>query len=564
MVKANIEAVTKPRTRSIVQYLVAIAVLTLVPSFVFAGVLLQRNHAAQESVLETLVLATSRSLVSAVEREIIANETTLRVLATSQSFYDGDYKSFYDRSVRALAGSGANLFIIDPDLSTLLSTRRPFGSAGAKTSDPDSARKAFESGTTVITDLVYGAVSKDWVYNILMPIDLGRLGKKVVALNQHADNFANTLQANRFPDDWLTALVDNNGLIIAGSAEIGRTGDAFKAFDVGALPLTTGWQQIETSAGSMRVVVQRSPLTGWRMVTWAPEGVIARPLLEAVISLVVGGLLLGALVIVGLLWVSRVIGSSVRGLARDARLLGRGEEVVARDYPVTEIAEVSQALEIASRQRQAAEREVRFLMREVAHRSKNQMTVIAAMAKQTARGADDVASYVQGFEKRIMGLARSTDLLLAHGRAGVVLSELVEHQLEPFCPEDRARQTNSGPVQRLNTQSAQTLGMALHELSTNAVKYGAFAGDSGRLDVSWTIADEHLNLIWLESGAPLAPKSERVGFGTTVLKSMVARSLRAEVERICNDDGIEWRFSIPLSAIDPDLAPPPAEPDELE
>lgn len=564
MTKTETEAAGKPRTRSIVQYLVVIALLTLLPSFVFAGVLLQRNHAAQEAVLETLVLATSRSLVQAVEREISANETTLRVLATSPSFYEGDFKGFYDRTVMALAGTGANLFVIDPDFTTLLSTRSPFGPSGSKTADPESAEKAFSTGQTVVTDLVFGAVSKEWVYNILMPIDLGPFGRKIVALNQRADNFSNTLLANKFPDGWSTALVDNDDLIIAASGDVGQTGELFEPFDVSELPLTTGWQRIDTPAGGMRVVVQRSALTGWRMVTWAPEGVIARPLLEAVTSLVVGGVLLGALVSVGLLWVSRTIGSSVRGLARDARALGRGEQVVARAYPVAEIAEVNEALAVASRQRLAAEREVHFLMREVAHRSKNQMTVISAMAKQTARGADDVASYVQGFEKRIMGLARSTDLLLAHGRAGVLLRELVEHQLEPFCPEDPARKSISGPVQRLNTQSAQTLGMALHELSTNAVKYGAFGGDKGRLVVDWTIADDKLNLVWRETGALVPPTGDRVGFGTTVLKSMVGRSLRAEVERICHDDGIEWRFSIPLTSIDPDLAPPPVEPEDSE
>lgn len=541
-----------PRSRSIVQYLSALALLTLLPSFVFAGVLLQRNHSAQESVLETLILATSRSLVQAVDREINANATTLRVLASSPDFYDGDFRAFHEQTVMALKDTGANLFVIDPDMTTLLSTRQPFSGQRVPTNDPESAKKAFDTKSLVITDLVFGAVSKQWVYNILMPMDLGRFGWKVVALNQRAENFSDTLLANKFPDGWFTALVDNDDRLIAASPSAVKTGDAFTLFDVMNQPLTSGWQQVETDDGPMRVVVQRSVLTGWRMVTWAPEGVIARPLLEAVTSLVVGGVLLAALVILGIVWVSRVIGSSVRGLARDARRLGLGEAVVARAYPVAEIAEVSQALEAASRQRLAAEREVNFLMREVAHRSKNQMTVIAAMAKQTARGADDIGTYVQAFEKRIMGLASSTDLLLAHGRAGVALGDLVEHQLAPFSPQDPARVNARGPDLRLNTQAAQTLGMALHELATNAVKYGALGTDKGHLSVDWTVADDALQLIWRETGVAMAPASDRVGFGTAVLKTMVARSLKAEVERILHDDGIEWRFSIPLAALDPD------------
>ena len=235
--------------------------------------------------------------------------------------------------------------------------------------------------------------------------------------------------------------------------------------------------------------------------------------------------------------------------------LGRGEAVAPRDYPVSEIAEVSQALVEASAKRQAAESEVRFLMRELAHRSKNQMTVIAAVAKQTARGVDSVEDYVQAFERRIHGLARSTDLLLAHGLAGVLLGELIESHIAPFCPPDAARVKLSGPAIRLNAQAAQVLGMAAHELATNAVKYGAFAGNAGVLAVHWRIVDERLDLTWRETVPSGMVVSERVGFGTTVLQSMVGRSLYAEVERHCHDDGMEWRFLIPLSAIDPTVAP---------
>lgn len=537
--------------RPIVHYLVAIGLVTILPSLLFAGVLLHRNQDAQQQTVETLILATSRSLVQRVEREIAANITTLRVLATSPSFHTGDFRAFHERAVLALAGTGTNLFVINADNSTAFTTRRPYDVPTGWTADPEAAQKALASDEVVVTDLVVGAVSQQWVYNILMPIDLGAYGRKVVALNQPASNFDDTLVANRLPDGWKTALLDNDGRIIAATSDVGAVGSVFSQFDVMARPLYYGWQRVDTAEGPARLVVLRSSLTGWRTVAWAPETMIARPMQQAMLSLALGGLILGGLVLVGLIAVSRMIGSSVRGLARDARRLGLGEVVEAKNYPVLEIASVSEALEQASRQRQASEREVNFLMREVAHRSKNQMTVITAMAKQTARGADDVASYVQSFERRILGLARSTDLLLTHGRAGVLLGELLENQLAPFSPPDPARLSLAGPVVRLNTQAAQIMGMAAHELSTNAVKYGAFAGEEGRLEVRWSIADDRLDFVWRETVPSRLEPEERSGFGTTVLKSMVGRSLGAEVERICHEDGMEWRFSIPLSAIDP-------------
>lgn len=537
--------------RPIVDYLVAMGVVTILPSLLFAGVLMQRNQDAQQQTVETLILATSRALVQRVDREIAANTTTLRVLATSPAFHQGNLRSFYDRSLLALAGTGTNLAVINDDNSIAFTTRQPYDMPPSWTADPEAAQQALADNEVVVTDLLIGSISQQWVYNILMPIDLGQQGRKIVALNQPASTFDDTLVANRLPEGWKTALLDNDGRIIAATSGVGEVGSVFTEIDVMSRPLHYGWQRVETAEGPVRLVVLRSTLTGWRSVAWAPEMVIARPMQQAMLSLALGGLVLGALVLAGLIAVSRMIGSSVRGLARDARRLGQGEVVGAKNYPVLEIASVSEALEQASRQRQASEREVNFLMREVAHRSKNQMTVITAMAKQTARGAEDVTSYVESFERRILGLARSTDLLLTQGRAGVLLGELLENQLAPFSPPDASRLALNGPVVRLNTQASQIMGMAAHELSTNAVKYGAFADEGGRLDVRWSIADDRLDFVWRETVSQKLILSERSGFGTTVLKSMVGRSLGADVERICHENGIEWRFSIPLSAIDP-------------
>src|SRR5690606_4883200 len=127
------------------------------------------------------------------------------------------------------------------------------------------------------------------------------------------------------------------------------------------------------------------------------------------------------------------------------RLLGAGEIVASRPYPISEIATVSESIAEASRRRKAAETEVRLLMRELAHRSKNQMTVIAAMAKQSAKNADSVPEFVSGFEKRIHSLARSTDLLLAHGVSGVALREVLVRQIDPLCPLDSGRVAIEGP-----------------------------------------------------------------------------------------------------------------------
>jgi two-component sensor histidine kinase len=105
--------------------------------------------------------------------------------------------------------------------------------------------------------------------------------------------------------------------------------------------------------------------------------------------------------------------------------------------------------------------------------------------------------------------------------------------------------------------------MAAHELATNAAKYGAFAGDEGRLELSWSVNGGVLAMDWREYVRALPRRPDRRGFGTTVLESMVGASLNAEVRRILHEDGIEWAFDIPLEGLDPDREPATA-PEETE
>lgn len=544
----------EPRhSRPIALYLFVLALVALVPAFTFSAVLLQRHNEAQEQVVEALIVGTSRSIVQAVEREIVANITTLRVLATAPSLLAGDFRSFHARVAAALDFTGASIYLLDSDFMTIMSTRTQFGGPPAPTSDPEAARRAFENNGVVVSDLIGGAMSRRAAINILMPVPLQDGKLILIGFNRDADQLAPALLANKLPSGWHAALVDRKGDVIAATPGGGRTGEPFLLAGADSLASSSGWSQLGDS--EYQAVVQRSPLTGWTLVAWAPRELITQPLAEAFWSLLVGGVLLAALVISIIYWVSLQIGRSVRDLEADARRLGAGAEVPVRAYPITEISNVAAAIGDASHRRKAAETEVRFLMRELAHRSKNQMTVIAAMAKQTARGANSVPEFVQSFEKRIHGLARSTDLLLAHGVAGVDLRELLSRQIDPFCPVDSERVLLSGPAVRLNTQAAQILGMAGHELATNAVKYGAFAGEHGRLQVEWFREDGFLVLRWRESASVLPEREDRRGFGTTVLENMVGRALGADVENQMHVDGIEWRFRIPVSAIDPKAAP---------
>jgi len=544
-----------PRARPIIAYLIALALVALLPAIIFSAVLLQRNSEAQEEILQTLVTGTTRSIVQTVEREVTAKITTLKVLASSPQLLGGQYRDFHASTKQALEGSGSFMFLMNSQLMSFLSTRSKFDVPPVMTSDPESAQQALSTGKVVVSNVLLGGVSKKWVFNILWPIVIPGRETMIMSLNQNAEDLSFALLSNKLPEGWNVALVDGQGTIVAATPGGGVSGEKLTLVDVTSQNVLPGWTTIHSGSEDQKAIIQKSPLTGWTLVAWAPNATITKPLSDAIWSLVIGGVLLAALVILAVYWMSLQISRSVRGLARDAKRLGAGDAVPARIYPVSEITAISAAISEAAQQRQNAESEVRFLMRELAHRSKNQMAVIAAMAKQTAGTAHSLSEFVPDFERRIHGLARSTDLLLANGMAGVDLNELLTSQIASFAPVSTDRVKISGPKVRLNTQAAQMMGMAAHELATNAVKYGAFADDDGRLTVLWTISGERLRLVWREY-VKTVHKSEdgRQGFGTTVLNSMIRRALTAEVTRVLHEDGIEWSFDIPLLALDPDFA----------
>jgi len=188
-------------------------------------------------------------------------------------------------------------------------------------------------------------------------------------------------------------------------------------------------------------------------------------------------------------------------------------------------------------------------MREVAHRSKNQLTVIPAMLNQTAKLTESKEEFAEAFRRRVSGLARSTDLMITNATQGVDLGILVSDQLETFRPSDPTRVRVKGPEVRLDSQAAQVMGMAIHELSTNAAKYGAFSGEEGVLDISWRIDDDAVQFVWRERGVKLVERPERKGFGSIVLERILGISLGADLRRTMHEDGIEWAFSVPMEKL---------------
>jgi PAS domain S-box-containing protein len=186
------------------------------------------------------------------------------------------------------------------------------------------------------------------------------------------------------------------------------------------------------------------------------------------------------------------------------------------------------------------EEQIRVLLMEVNHRSKNMLAVVQALARRSG-GADP--AFLLRFENRLASLSANQDLLVRRGWASIPVGELVEAQLSILGRDSFPNVHASGPAINLSPRSAEVIGMALHELATNALKYGALSEGKGTIRLQWDETQARRFWIeWTESGGPPVLQPNGKGFGTTLIRHIPARSLDAEVALDFVATGLRWRL----------------------
>ncbi len=193
----------------------------------------------------------------------------------------------------------------------------------------------------------------------------------------------------------------------------------------------------------------------------------------------------------------------------------------------------------------AHEEQIHLLMSEISHRARNMLSLVQAIARQTAaRGPED---FIERFTDRIQALAANQDLLVKNEWQGVDVEDLVRAQLAHFADLVGSRITMHGSPVRLNAAAAQAIGLALHELATNAGKYGALSVDTGCVDVGWRFDSDIFAMSWTERKGPPVSQPKRRGFGSTVIDSMVKQTVNGEVQLGYIPSGVVWNLTCPAA-----------------
>jgi two-component sensor histidine kinase len=246
---------------------------------------------------------------------------------------------------------------------------------------------------------------------------------------------------------------------------------------------------------------------------------------------------------------SRVLETSAReALELELTLAGEARYFDIRLEPKTDSSGlvtgvISTLVDLTERQR--GEKQMRLVMRELTHRSKNLLAVVQAMARKTASAAPDVDTFIRDFSSRLRAISASHDLLVAESWAGAELRDLLVSSLaqtvDPAAPEISIE----GERLTLSPDAAQTLGLAFHELTMNAARHGALSARGGTVSVRWQREGGRVSLEWRERNGPEVAAPARSGFGRILLERLVGASLGGEVSLDFRPDGLVYTLSFP-------------------
>jgi len=190
-----------------------------------------------------------------------------------------------------------------------------------------------------------------------------------------------------------------------------------------------------------------------------------------------------------------------------------------------------------------------LLAREVDHRAKNALALVQSIVRLTR--ANDIAAYTTAIEGRIRALSRAHTILSRSRWQGVDMRGLVEEEVAPYRTGETVKVETSGPNVSLQPAAAQSLALALHELVTNAAKYGALSSVSGRVHLAWELKPGNLVLKWTESGGPPTQPPSSPGFGTKIITASIEGQLAGKTQFDWRREGLQCLISVPREDMTP-------------
>ena len=537
------------RQYSLRAHLIVFGAAILIPAMVLAGLLLARSAALERAQLEARLLQVADDLADDIDREIARDLTLLQTLATLPSFKSADWPAFYAHAKAALRGQ-AYVVVIDSTLKQLVNTYVPFGSQPAKTGDIPTAERMIAGKQSDVSDLFVSLVTEKLVFNVNTPILRDGKVRYILHLGRFPDDLVTILRAQRLGPEWTTAILDRKGAVLARSRHQERfVGRTYLQFEQDVKVSERGLIRSVSLEGEavLRAVV-RSNQSGWFVTASIPIGLAEAPLRMS-LWLWAASCALALTAAIALAWLfARAMDRPMKHASRAAAALGRNTPIMPLRSSLTEANAITAALEGATVELARQGKQQQLLLHELSHRVKNILAVVQALVRRTVSGERSVTDARDMLVQRLHALARVHDLLMQTDWQGASLKDIVAAELAPFA----ARIQAAGPDLTVDGSMVQTFALLLHELATNASKYGALSVPNGTVFITWSVTGagdrQMFTFRWEERGGPSVTPPTRTGFGSSLLEAALPGD-DVTPRLAFEPDGLVYEIEAPLSTL---------------
>lgn len=464
---------------------------TALPLIIFAAYIVFEDYQRDRADASERILETVRSIRFVLDAEVGRITGGLEVLTLTKTLRDGDFDGFRHIASGFVDqfGEGGVLLVSDREGRPLFSSTTPDPSTIARRNNRETLEKVFATKSPQYSNLFLGAVKQRAIVTVEVPVL--RDGEVVydISFSPPMEVFQSILDKQRPGEDWTISIFDGNGVNFARvpnpKATVGKRAAPLLYAALFREPEAT-LQTVSLEGVSLITTFARSPLTGWSVAAGISQSSLDGPLWRNLaITSVVGT----ALLLIGLAFAVRM-----------AATIARGETLH------------------------------HLLIEELNHRVKNTLAILQAITVQTFQSASK--SEREKFEGRLGALAETHNLLSKEKWQGSGLQDVIGRVLQPYLLNNPERVRMSGPPVPLSPRLAVVLSMILHEIATNAAKYGALSNDTGMVRLDWEIITENdrpkLRLSWAETGGPPVTAPVKRGFGSRLIERSVRDQLGGE------------------------------------
>jgi two-component sensor histidine kinase len=463
---------------------------TALPLIVFAAVIVFNDYEQDRKDAAQRVLETVRSIRLVLDAEVQRMTGALQVLALTESVRDGDFGKFRRIADGFLGqyGEGGVVLVADRDGRQLFSSISPDTGSLPPRNNREIVEKVFATKLPQYSNLFLGAVKQRPIVTVEIPVLRDNAVIYDISFSPPIEIFQAILDKQRPGADWTISIFDRDGVNFARvpnpQETIGKRASSLLYAGMSRTSEAT-LQTVSLEGVPLITTFAKSPVTGWTVAAGIAEDSVVGPLWR---NLAITSVLGGVLLLIGLAFAVRM-----------ATTIARGE--MLHD----------------------------LLIEELNHRVKNTLAILQAIAVQTFRSASRTER--ETFEGRLGALAEAHNLLSKERWQGSELQDVVDRVLQPYLLNNPGRMRMSGPKVPLSPRLAVVLSMILHEIATNAAKYGALSNDTGTIRLDWEIFTESagkLRLIWTEAGGPHVTAPVQRGFGSRLIERSARDQLGGE------------------------------------